>query len=156
MEEQGNFHPITEGEAYRSAQMDRDELEYYIEKHNIRSILNLRGKNPDAQWYIEEMQVSAECNVMHYDISLSVSREISNENVQRLIEIFKHAPRPILIHCQAGADRSGLVAAMWKVVVDKEPKSEAVKQLSILYGHLSIGKTTAMDHFFENWTPPLN
>ena len=51
---------------------------------------------------------------------------------------------------------SGLVAAMWKVIVDKEPKSEAGKQLSILYGHLPIGKTTATDHFFENWTPPLN
>ena len=156
MEEQGNFHPITEGEAYRSAQMDRDELEYYIEKHNIRSILNLRGKNPDAQWYMEEMQVSAECNVMHYDISLSVSRGISNENVQRLIEIFKSAPRPILIHCQGGADRSGLVAAMWKVVVDKEPKSEAGKQLSILYGHIPIGKTSAMNRFFENWEPEIN
>lgn len=28
--ERGNFHPITYGEAYRSAQLDRDEYEYYI------------------------------------------------------------------------------------------------------------------------------
>ena len=35
MEEQGNFHPITIGEAYRSAQLDRDELEYYIKKYCI-------------------------------------------------------------------------------------------------------------------------
>ena len=30
LEEQGNFHPITPYEAYRSAQLDQDELEYYI------------------------------------------------------------------------------------------------------------------------------
>jgi protein tyrosine/serine phosphatase len=156
MEEQGNFHPITHGEAYRSAQLDRDELEYYIKKYNIKSILNLRGKNQDAPWYMEEKKVSANHNVQHYDVSLSVSHEPTEDDVRKLMEIFKHAPRPILIHCQAGADRSGLVAAMWKVIVDKEPKSEAWKQLSILYGHLPIGKTTAADHFFENWTPPLN
>lgn len=153
MEEQGNFHVITPGDAYRSAQLDRDELEYYIKKYNIRSILNLRGENPNTSWYTEELRVSAEQNVKHYDIALSASRKPTDEEVQRLIKIFRSAPRPILIHCQAGADRSGLAAAMWKVIVDREPKSEAEKQLSILYGHIPIGKTSAMDRFFENWTP---
>ncbi len=153
MEEQGNFHAITHGEAYRSAQLDRDELEYYIKRYNISSILNLRGENPDALWYKEELKVSAEHNVMHYDIALSASRELTNEEVQKLMEIFKSSPRPILVHCQGGADRSGLAAAMWKVIVDREPKSEAEKQISILYGHIPIGKTSAMDRFFENWIP---
>ena len=29
-----NFHVITQGEAYRSAQLDRDELECFIKKYN--------------------------------------------------------------------------------------------------------------------------
>ena len=156
MEEQGNFHPITPGEAYRSAQLDRDEFEYYIKKYNIKSIVNLRGEHPDEPWYGEEIKVCAEQNVKHYDIALSSSREPSEEDIRQLIEIFHSAPRPVLIHCQAGADRSGLAAAIWKVIVDKEPKSEAEKQLSIFYGHLPIGKTTAMDRFFQNWQPVLN
>lgn len=155
MEEQGNFHPITDGEAYRSAQLDGDELAYYIKKYNIKSIVNLRGENPEAPWYKEERKVSAEHNVKHYDISLSSSREPTEEDVRNLIEIFKNAPRPVLIHCQAGADRSGLAAAMWKVIVDKEPKSEAEKQLSIFFGHFPIGKTSAMDRFFQNWNPAV-
>lgn len=156
MEEQGNFHPITEGEAYRSAQLDRDELDYYIKKYNIKSIINLRGRNLDEPWYREEIKVSAERKIAHYDLPLSATREPSEEYVRQLMEIFKYAPRPVLIHCQAGADRSGLAAAMWKVVVDKKPKLEAKKQLSILYGHIPIGKTSAMDSFFEKWNPVLN
>ncbi len=156
IEEQGNFYPITPGEAYRSAQMDRDELEYHIKTYNIRSILNLRGSNPNAQWYIEEMKVSKELNVRHYDISLSATREPDDEDVKRLIEVFKSAPRPILIHCKAGADRSGLAAAMWKVIINKEPKSVAKKQLSILYGHIPVAGTAAMDRFFDKWTPERN
>ena len=153
MNEQGNFHPITPGEAYRSAQLDRDKLEYYIKKYNIKSILNLRGENRGAGWYLEETTVSSEQNVKHYDIALSASKEPTRENTKELIEIFKSAPRPLLIHCSAGADRAGLVAAMWKVFVDKQPKAEAKKQLSILYGHVPIGKTIAMDRFFQNWDP---
>jgi protein tyrosine/serine phosphatase len=156
MEEQGNFHPITYGEAYRSAQLDRDEFEYYIKKHDIKSIVNLRGEHPDEKWYAEEIAVSAEHNVQHFNIALSSSKEPSEEDVRQLIDMFQNAPRPVLIHCQAGADRSGLAAAIWKVIIDKEPKSEAGKQLSIIFGHLPIGKTTAMDRFFQNWDPVVH
>ncbi len=155
IKEQGNFHPITPCEAYRSAQLDRDELEYYINKYNIKSIINLRGEHPDEPWYKEEKEVCSMHKIQHYSIPLSSSREPDEAVIRQLIEIFKNAQRPVLIHCQAGADRSGLAAAIWKVVVDKEQKSVAEKQLSIFYGHLLIGKTTAMDRFFYNWTPAL-
>ena len=153
VEESHNFHPITEGEAYRSAQLDREEFEYYINRYNIKSIINLRGENPRAPWYQEELSISAERNIKHYDISLSSSHKPTEEDVRKLIEIFRTAPRPVLIHCLAGADRSGLAAAMWKVIIDKEPKSEAEKQLSLAYGHLPVGKACAMDRFFRSWDP---
>lgn len=156
MEEQGNFHTITAGEAYRSAILDRDELEYYVKKYSIKSIVNLLGDHPNEAWYREEIEVSADHNVKHYNVSLPVSQEPTEEDVRELVEIFKNAPRPVLIHCKAGADRSGLAAAMWKVIVDKEPKSEAGRQLSILYGHIPVGKTIAMDQFFKNWNPVLD
>ncbi len=155
MEEQGNFHAITAGEAYRSALLDRDELEYYIDEYRIKSIINLLGHHPDQAWYREEIKVSQEKNVKHYDVSLAPARQPTEDEVRNLVEIFRNAPRPVLIHCKAGADRSGLAAAIWKVVINKEPKSEAMKQLSIWYGHLPVGRTTAMDRFFESWNPVL-
>ncbi len=151
--EQGNFHAITEGEAYRSAQLGADSLKHYIREYGIRSVLNLRGPNAGSSWYRDEIQVSGEYNVKHYDINLSASRELTPEQLHRLMEIFRDAPRPILIHCKSGSDRTGLVAAMWKVVIDGESKAEAKKQLSIMFGHLPVGETTAMDLFFERWSP---
>jgi protein tyrosine/serine phosphatase len=152
---QGNFHPITPGEAYRSAKLNREKLEHYIKKYNIKSIVNLIGEDKRKAWYQEELQVSAVHNIRHYDISLSATEAPAAADAQRLVEIFRTAPRPVLIHCKGGSDRSGLAAAMWKVIVDKEPKSEARKQLSIIYGHLPIGKTAALDHFFDQWEPAL-
>lgn len=152
-EEQGNFHVITLGEAYRSAQLDRDELEYYIKKYNIKSILNLRGDNPNAGWYKEELKTCADNHVAYYSIALSAKHEPSQSDIRKLTELFSSMPRPVLIHCKHGADRSGLVAAMWKVIVDKESKSEAEKQLSLIYFHIPIGKTGSLDRFFKKWQP---
>ena len=135
--------------------MDRDELEYYVNTYHLKSILNLRGKNLDSDWYIEEVKVSSEHGIEHYDMSLSASRELTAEEVRVLLEIFNSASRPILIHCKSGADRAGLVSAMWKMIVDKKSKAEARKQLSIVYGHIPIGPASAMDQFFERWRPEI-
>ena len=105
---------------------------YCLRNYHIRSILNLRRKDLLENWYIDESKISEECNVIHYDVSLSAYTEPTMKETQILMSIFKAAPRPVLIHCQAGADRSGLVAAMWKVIVDKETNVEVSKQLSIL------------------------
>lgn len=149
----GNFHAITPGEAYRCAQPDYGRLEYYMKTYGIRSIINLRGRNPGEKWYSDEIRFSAANGIKHYDIPLSASAEPSARQMHELMMIFKTAPRPVLIHCMSGADRSGLVSAMWKVAVDGEPKSEADRQLSIRYGHIPIGSTTAMDQSFLSWRP---
>jgi len=148
-----NFHQVTAGEAYRSAQMSGAELRRHIDLYNIKSILNLRGKEQEESWYKEELKVSAEKAVKHYDMPLSAYSEPTAADVRTLVGLIKSAPRPVLIHCQFGADRTGLVSAMWKVIVNNESKGEAGKQLSIFYGHLPFGPPAAMNRFFEKWSP---
>jgi undecaprenyl-diphosphatase len=151
--EQGNFYAITPGSAYRSAQLDRDELEHYVKKYHIKSILNLRNDAAGSAWYAQELTISAEHRLAYYSVPLSAKAEPSEKNVAKILEIFNSAPRPILIHCKAGADRTGLVAAMWKAAVDKEPKEQARKQLSIRFFHFPIGRLASLDRFFAKWQP---
>ena len=154
LEEQGNFHPITPDEAYRSAQLDQDELEHDIRKFKIRSIINLKGKAVGEPLYKQEIAICRKLGVKHYDLGLSADKTPSSHNIEKLLKLFRIAPRPVLIHCRAGADRSGLAAALWKVVIDGAPKSVAGEQLSIRYGHMPFGPTQVLDAFFENWTTP--
>jgi len=72
--EQGNFHAITPGEAYRSAQLDHDELKHYIRKYHIKSIINLRGKRTGCSWYREELEISKQYGVRHYDLSIPADK----------------------------------------------------------------------------------
>jgi len=136
LEEQGNFHSITPGEAYRSVQLDQDELEYYIRKFKIHSIINLRGQNVEESWYDQEIETSRNLDVRHFDFGLSAEKAPTPSELTELLRLFSIAPRPVLIHCQGGADRSGLAAAIWKMVIDGSPKSVAGEQLAIRFGHI--------------------
>ncbi|MCB1125807.1 MAG: hypothetical protein KDM81_04880, partial [Verrucomicrobiae bacterium] len=48
----------------------------------------------------------------------------------------------------AGADRTGLVAALYCLIVKGEAPAEAARQLALGYGHVPLLRTIAMDHCF--------
>ncbi|RLB21151.1 MAG: hypothetical protein DRG76_09645 [Deltaproteobacteria bacterium] len=84
MEELGNFHAVEEGILYRSAQLDKDELVKYIDKYQIKSILNLRGKKQASKWYKEEAQVAKQKGVKVLFFHLSPRKKSPLPNWKKL------------------------------------------------------------------------
>jgi len=150
LNEQGNFHVVTKGQLYRSAQMDNDELAYYLRRYHIKSVLNLRGKSPASQWYKNEIRISKKLGVKHYDYGFSASHLLSIKKMRTVIALLEKLPKPILIHCKAGADRSGLVAALWLYKIKHYSFKRSFEQLSVLFGHFPYlgSPTIAMDKSF--------
>lgn len=144
-----NFHEVDRGRYYRSAQLDGKEFDYYIKKYGIRTIINLRGAFPAEAWYNEELQVSQKNEVLHYDIPMLAENIPHRENLIRLLDLFKNVPRPILVHCQGGADRSGEASAIYQMLYAGKSKEEALKMLTWRYRHLEIYKP-AKRYFIEN------
>lgn len=146
----GNIHPVVAGELYRSAQMTPEELTTFITDNHIRSVINLRGSNPARSWYTDEIKASTAAGVTHYDIRMSAEREPDAATLAQLIEVLRTAPRPMLIHCKSGSDRTGLAAALYKLLVSETSPEVAAQELSFRYGHFPwlISKTDAMDNTF--------
>jgi protein tyrosine/serine phosphatase len=155
VKEQGNFHVVRAGEVYRSAQLDDRNLNRYIKQYGIRTIVNLRGEHNDAKWYKDEIRISKKYNVRHYNLGLNATKSPNENQISRLIKIFRTAARPVLLHCKAGADRAGLASAIWLTAIDGVTKDIADDQLSIKFGHMPVGPTQAMDRFFAKWEPPM-
>jgi len=154
----GNFHPIEQGVIYRSGQLSGEQFEERIRDNGIRTFINLRGNNTGRPWYDEEIKASTATGVQHVDFPISAGRELTDEQVTELTEILRSAVGPVLIHCEAGADRSGLTAALYELLIAKRPASEASAQLSFRYGHFPwLGnRTMAMDRTFERVASRLN
>jgi len=154
----GNFHTVIAGELYRSAQLEPDQIEAHHAREGIASILNLRGPAPGKEWYDAEIATSARLGITHADFGMSARRILEPEKVQELIALMKRLPKPLLIHCQAGADRSGLASALYLAAIKGRPEAEAGGQISIRYGHFSIPNWSAaypMDLTWQGLAPSL-
>jgi protein tyrosine/serine phosphatase len=146
----GNFHAVEDGAVYRSGQLSGAELSSRIRENGILTIINLRGNNAGSPWYDDEIKASTAAGVQHIDFPLSADQELTREEVVQLAKFLERSNRPILIHCKAGADRSGLVSALYKLLIRRRPPEEAAAQLSFRYGHFPwLGsRTVAMDRTF--------
>ncbi len=147
----GNVHPVTEGQVYRSAQLGPGQLAGAVHRYGIRTVLNLRGPNPGKAWFDQELAASAELGVRHLDLALSAREELSDAQLAGLVDILRRAPRPLLIHCEGGSDRTGLAAAVFHLAVERRAAAEARAELNPWYGHLTwlFPRTAAMDRSFD-------
>ena len=147
----GNVHVVAENQFYRSAQLDKTALVRVIKEHGIKSILNLLGNRPDKAWYVDEIAVSKALGVEHHDYGISASEVVSASKLDEILKILRDAPKPILFHCKNGADRSGLVAAVYLAEIKGVVLDEAGGQLSLYYGHFPwlLSTTGAMDESFQ-------
>lgn len=146
----GNVHVVDPGILYRSAQLNGEDLVDVLTKYNIRTVINLRGDNPSEGWYKDELTIAAAHGATHFDVGMGATSEPESKVVAQLLTILKTAPRPILIHCYSGADRTGLAAALYERFLKKQSAQTASGQLSFLYGHFPwLGsRTVAMDNAF--------
>lgn len=153
----GNFHTVSPGKVYRSAQMDGATLARWKRDYGIASVLNLRGPNQGSDWYDTERAVSDQLGIQHIDFRMSAASELSQAEVQRLLALMQDAPKPLLIHCKSGSDRTGLAAALYVAAVDHRSESAAEWQLSLAFGHigLPISRAWPMNLTWERIEPWL-
>jgi protein tyrosine/serine phosphatase len=149
-----NFHEVTPNILYRSKQLSGSQFDHFIKKYKIKTVINLRGASPNAKWYQGEMNMIQKDTVSHLDIGLSAIQYVPAQKVDSIMSIAAAAAKPILVHCQGGADRSGLFCAAWKLKFEKVPEEKASKQLSFIYGHIPFfiwNRTEAMDSSFRDY-----
>ena len=131
-----NFHTVSAGRIYRAAQMDAASLARAVREHGIKTIINLRGGSSGEKWYRVETNTARQLGVQHYDFSLSASREVSDDEMEQILTTLRRAPKPALIHCKSGADRTGLVGALYLYGVEGRTARLADGQLNVFYGHI--------------------
>jgi hypothetical protein len=148
----GNIHTVIPNVLYRSAELSPSGFEQVIKRFDIHTVINLRGANPGHRWYENEVAAVLQEGARHVDLRMSATQVPSSAKLHEIGVALARAETPILIHCQGGADRSGLVAALYELWIAHRPVAEASAQLSFAYGHFPwLGsRTVAMDEAWRN------
>jgi protein tyrosine phosphatase (PTP) superfamily phosphohydrolase (DUF442 family) len=148
----GNFHEVEKGVLYRSSWLGAEGLEKAIARHGVKSVLNLCGEQPGDAWYDGETRVARLRGVVFRSLAFSAKNELEAKQLAELVEALRDTPKPLLIHCRAGSDRTGLACAIY-VASHGGSYREACEQLSLYYGHFPYfgSKSVAMDVTLERF-----
>ncbi len=114
----------------------------------IRSVLSLRGDAQNTPNIIEREacdRLGLELRFIRMRTSVLPQRDVLLE----LIALLRDMPKPLLVHCKSGADRTGLAVTLYLHVVRGRPLSEARKALSWRYAHFSWGKAGIVSRMLD-------
>jgi len=130
-----NFGVVVERKVYRSAQPGAGDLESWVPRYGIRTIVNLRGDTA-SRTYADEAEAARRLGVRLITIELPNLELPEAALLMRLADLLETAQRPLLLHCREGADRTGLASVMARMAVAGEPYDAAEEQMSLRYLHL--------------------
>lgn len=147
-----NFRVVEKDRAYRSAQLDGASFEFVADMLGIRTVINLRGENEDEAWYQNEKAALEAAGVTMIDIRMSAHELPARAELLKLYDAFMTAEEPILIHCSAGADRTGAASAIWRMMKLGDSREAASSELAVRYGHFEF-YTPEMDQLVAMFQP---
>lgn len=143
-----NRHQIADG-VWRAAQPLPHQIAY-ASRLGIKTIINLRGQN-DSATYAYERDACRRAGLRLVDYKVRSRTTPSVEELRGARALFQTVEYPIMMHCKSGADRVGLMSVLYQHVHLGMPMTEAIKQLSLRYGHIKQANTGIIDYFFQRY-----
>lgn len=141
-----NLHEVAPG-VWRSNQPSPGQLARLRAK-GFRAVLNLRGAKPFAYYHLER-EACARLGLTFVSLPLSASRPVPAATLFELEDVFRRLPRPFLMHCKSGADRTGVAAALYLLMVEGAPVAAAARELHWRFMHFRDGEAGILDLFLE-------
>ena len=110
-----NFHWVVPGDSARAAQAWAGGLGPFLEKRGIKAVINLRGRNDDLSWWKNETEAARARGIAHLDAMLDSRKLPTRAMLVQLIAAFDQAPRPFMLKCSGGQDRTSFAAALYLI-----------------------------------------
>lgn len=152
-----NFETITEGKVYKSGVIPPNEIESYVKKHHIKSIVDLRFpgtadlvNNPEIpQELTAEKEAVAKIKGVNYFNNGSDQVPLP-ENLASFFKIMDNPSNyPVLIHCYHGVGRAEMYSALYRIEYENFSNEEARKNVRALIKWSSFDDGTPKGEYLK-------
>ncbi|GAK57938.1 protein tyrosine/serine phosphatase [Candidatus Vecturithrix granuli] len=115
-----NLHKVSE-DLYRGAQPTTQGFQE-LHKMGMKTVVNLRSRHSDQDKLgnIDLTYIEIPMNAWHPE----------DEDVVKFLQVTTDPEKvPVFVHCQHGADRTGVIVASYRVIVQGWSKDEAIAEM---------------------------
>lgn len=126
-----NLAKIAEG-VFRGGQPGREGM-LALERLGVKTVVNLRSYHSDRD---EAADTSLRLVEMPLQADLFGSEPPTEEQLRAFFELLLDpAAQPVFFHCAHGKDRTGTMAALWRIEVDGWTADEAIEEMQAFGYH---------------------
>lgn len=154
-----NFETITKNKVYKSGVIPPDQLERYIKKYHIKSVIDLRfpgtqdlKNNPEipSELTAEKNAIEKIKGVKYFN---NGSDQIpSQENLDAFFKIMDNEDNyPVLIHCYHGIGRAQLYSALYRIEYEGFTNEAARRKIRTILKFSSFDDGTPKGEFLKNY-----
>lgn len=132
-----HFDVVTPGVLYRSGTLSKSQLADVLDEHGIKTVVNLRShaERANEEWYEEEVEACRAAGATLLDMPHHYGQSPSQEAIGRFLALFDdEANLPVLVHCEHGVLRTGMMVAAYDMEVLHKTNAEALRDLKT-FGH---------------------
>lgn len=131
-------HYRIDADVWRSNQPSFGQLRR-LKARGLRSVLSLRGDHRVTPVYVEKA-AAEELGLTLEFARLRAHKLPRATDLQDAIDRMRRLPKPLLIHCKSGADRTGLMVTLYLHIEKGVPLAEARRALSWRFAHFARGR----------------
>lgn len=127
------FGVVEQGKIYRCGQLHKALVEKTLRKYKIARIVDLTGGVPGDQNQQAEIRASQDLGIERVELFLQGDGTGDIRQYVEAIAFIYNAvqqSKPVLVHCAAGAQRTGGVIAAYRLLVQKRPPAEVQREMT--------------------------
>jgi len=144
-----NLATVAPGRLYRCNHPTPARLAALTRRLGLNTLNKLRGTTGNGSDALSR-EAAARLGLDFIDMALESRGAPQRDRILRLHGIYSTMRAPALLHCKSGADRAGLAAGLF-VLFEGGTARDALRQLSLRFGHIRQAKTGILDAFFLRW-----
>lgn len=110
----------------------------------LKTVVNLRDDMHRAPFKFTR-ESCAKLGLGFVSFPMAPRRAPTRDELIQLLDLFPTLEKPVLFHCKSGADRTGLVGALWMLDQEGAPLDVAREELSLRYLHRRDSETGVLD-----------
>lgn len=150
-----HFAVVVPGTLYRSAQPNERDLSRLKERYHIRTVINLRGDSPGEPWADVENEYCRDNGIRIIHLRMG-SERLTDEELSQIVQTVNDPQcQPVLVHCEHGKSRTGIVVAAYRVVAQGWSYEAALAESRRFKKDMNLGYATYLQELAAglHWRP---